>query len=285
MHDSCVALIHQDSFYKSLTPEQLVDVKNYNFDSPDAFDQVCSAAQDPRTAARDGAHSRAARWGGRAPPPPWCARLPAGGADEGAAGSEGRPVGGGAHLRFYQAPARTGDAQGTPRAGGRAVGRLTRSAPAAGQARCWLSGGSRAQPCFVSTHKALPPCPHPMRHGCLHPPPPPSSSAQAPPAHPTQVDPADVIIVEGILALHFQELREALHMKARRRPPQKGGEGFRVFAEGTAAASRRQPAAPLQLACGPGTQRPSSPAFPPLACRSSWTRMTTCAWAGASSAT
>lgn len=79
LHDSCVALIHQDSFYKGLTPEQLEDAKSgchaftsfppcqlpasagawstppaaahahrsachctpadYNFDHPDAFDQ------------------------------------------------------------------------------------------------------------------------------------------------------------------------------------------------------------------------------------------------------
>ncbi|CAI0456423.1 unnamed protein product [Linum tenue] len=37
LHDQRVVLVNQDSFYRSLTPEQLKNVKEYNFDHPDAF--------------------------------------------------------------------------------------------------------------------------------------------------------------------------------------------------------------------------------------------------------
>eukprot|EP00878_Enallax_costatus_P013746 GHUV01014377.1.p1 GENE.GHUV01014377.1~~GHUV01014377.1.p1 ORF type:complete len:419 (+),score=148.45 GHUV01014377.1:563-1819(+) len=38
LHDQCVVMLNQDSFYRSLTPAELADVENYNFDHPDAFD-------------------------------------------------------------------------------------------------------------------------------------------------------------------------------------------------------------------------------------------------------
>lgn len=38
LHDQCVVMLNQDSFYRSLGPEELADVENYNFDHPDAFD-------------------------------------------------------------------------------------------------------------------------------------------------------------------------------------------------------------------------------------------------------
>ncbi|WIA28487.1 hypothetical protein OEZ86_011030 [Tetradesmus obliquus] len=38
LHDQCVVMLNQDSFYRSLTEEEMQDVENYNFDSPDAFD-------------------------------------------------------------------------------------------------------------------------------------------------------------------------------------------------------------------------------------------------------
>lgn len=38
LNEACVALIHQDSFYRPLTPEEIANVKSYNFDHPDAFD-------------------------------------------------------------------------------------------------------------------------------------------------------------------------------------------------------------------------------------------------------
>mmetsp|Transcript_27370 Transcript_27370/g.48754 ORF Transcript_27370/g.48754 Transcript_27370/m.48754 type:complete len:475 (-) Transcript_27370:516-1940(-) len=39
LHDQCAVLISQDSFYKGLTPEQIANVNEYNFDHPDAFDE------------------------------------------------------------------------------------------------------------------------------------------------------------------------------------------------------------------------------------------------------
>eukprot|EP00195_Chlamydomonas_chlamydogama_P006679 CAMPEP_0202904784 /NCGR_PEP_ID=MMETSP1392-20130828/31085_1 /ASSEMBLY_ACC=CAM_ASM_000868 /TAXON_ID=225041 /ORGANISM="Chlamydomonas chlamydogama, Strain SAG 11-48b" /LENGTH=471 /DNA_ID=CAMNT_0049592593 /DNA_START=103 /DNA_END=1515 /DNA_ORIENTATION=+ len=39
LNDQCVVMLSQDSFYRSLTPEEHADVKNYNFDRPDAFDR------------------------------------------------------------------------------------------------------------------------------------------------------------------------------------------------------------------------------------------------------
>mmetsp|Transcript_22942 Transcript_22942/g.63675 ORF Transcript_22942/g.63675 Transcript_22942/m.63675 type:complete len:463 (+) Transcript_22942:379-1767(+) len=39
LHDQCAVLISQDSFYKGLTPEEIADVNNYNFDHPRAFDE------------------------------------------------------------------------------------------------------------------------------------------------------------------------------------------------------------------------------------------------------
>ena len=38
LHDSCAVIVHQDSFYRALTPEERADVANYNFDAPGAFD-------------------------------------------------------------------------------------------------------------------------------------------------------------------------------------------------------------------------------------------------------
>ncbi|KAF8072566.1 UKL1 [Scenedesmus sp. PABB004] len=38
LHDQCVVMLNQDSFYRSLTEEELRDVANYNFDHPNAFD-------------------------------------------------------------------------------------------------------------------------------------------------------------------------------------------------------------------------------------------------------
>ncbi|XP_076904971.1 uridine kinase-like protein 4 [Bidens hawaiensis] len=38
LHDQRVVLVNQDSFYRSLTPEELTRVHEYNFDHPDAFD-------------------------------------------------------------------------------------------------------------------------------------------------------------------------------------------------------------------------------------------------------
>eukprot|EP01025_Chloroclados_australasicus_P067595 TRINITY_DN9356_c0_g1_i3.p2 TRINITY_DN9356_c0_g1~~TRINITY_DN9356_c0_g1_i3.p2 ORF type:complete len:489 (-),score=30.53 TRINITY_DN9356_c0_g1_i3:237-1703(-) len=39
LHDQCVEIIQQDSFYRGLTPDELENVTEYNFDHPDAFDQ------------------------------------------------------------------------------------------------------------------------------------------------------------------------------------------------------------------------------------------------------
>lgn len=39
MTDQFVLMLSQDSFYRGLTPEEMEDVKSYNFDHPDAFDQ------------------------------------------------------------------------------------------------------------------------------------------------------------------------------------------------------------------------------------------------------
>lgn len=41
LQDQCVVILSQDSFYRSLTPEQkeMVAAKNYNFDHPDSFDR------------------------------------------------------------------------------------------------------------------------------------------------------------------------------------------------------------------------------------------------------
>ncbi|KAH9305110.1 hypothetical protein KI387_009514, partial [Taxus chinensis] len=38
LHDHRVVLVHQDSFYRGLTPEESEHVQEYNFDHPDAFD-------------------------------------------------------------------------------------------------------------------------------------------------------------------------------------------------------------------------------------------------------
>lgn len=38
LHDQQVVLVNQDSFYHSLTSEELSKVHEYNFDHPDAFD-------------------------------------------------------------------------------------------------------------------------------------------------------------------------------------------------------------------------------------------------------
>eukprot|EP00250_Pteridium_aquilinum_P000409 c10452_g1_i1 orf=103-1191(+) len=38
LHDHRVVLVNQDSFYRGLTPTELVHVQEYNFDHPDAFD-------------------------------------------------------------------------------------------------------------------------------------------------------------------------------------------------------------------------------------------------------
>ncbi|KAI3433695.1 hypothetical protein D9Q98_003504 [Chlorella vulgaris] len=38
LHDQCVVMLSQDSFYRNLSEEELQDVKNYNFDQPSAFD-------------------------------------------------------------------------------------------------------------------------------------------------------------------------------------------------------------------------------------------------------
>eukprot|EP00252_Welwitschia_mirabilis_P018917 TRINITY_DN4240_c0_g3_i1.p1 TRINITY_DN4240_c0_g3~~TRINITY_DN4240_c0_g3_i1.p1 ORF type:complete len:493 (+),score=107.02 TRINITY_DN4240_c0_g3_i1:308-1786(+) len=38
LHDHRVVLVHQDSFYRGLTPDELKHVHEYNFDHPDAFD-------------------------------------------------------------------------------------------------------------------------------------------------------------------------------------------------------------------------------------------------------
>ncbi|KAM0048892.1 putative transferase [Helianthus debilis subsp. tardiflorus] len=38
LHDQRVVLVNQDSFYHSLTSEELLKVHEYNFDHPDAFD-------------------------------------------------------------------------------------------------------------------------------------------------------------------------------------------------------------------------------------------------------
>eukprot|EP00887_Chlorella_sp_A99_P005348 scaffold1.g5348.t1 len=41
LHDQCVVMLSQDSFYRNLTAEELHDVKAYNFDHPNAFDKEC----------------------------------------------------------------------------------------------------------------------------------------------------------------------------------------------------------------------------------------------------
>ncbi|KAL0021905.1 hypothetical protein WJX79_001763 [Trebouxia sp. C0005] len=38
LHDQCVVMLSQDSFYRGLTPEECKNVKAYSFDEPDAFD-------------------------------------------------------------------------------------------------------------------------------------------------------------------------------------------------------------------------------------------------------
>eukprot|EP00803_Ostreobium_quekettii_P006270 evm.model.scf_174.2 EVM.evm.TU.scf_174.2 scf_174:14495-25490(+) len=38
LHDQCVVILPQDSFYRDLTEEELRNVQDYNFDAPDAFD-------------------------------------------------------------------------------------------------------------------------------------------------------------------------------------------------------------------------------------------------------
>ncbi|KAL6744717.1 uracil phosphoribosyltransferase-domain-containing protein [Haematococcus lacustris] len=40
LHDQCVVMLSQDSFYRSLTQRELADVKNFNFDHPGAIDQA-----------------------------------------------------------------------------------------------------------------------------------------------------------------------------------------------------------------------------------------------------
>ncbi|GIL51168.1 hypothetical protein Vafri_7236 [Volvox africanus] len=39
LHDSCVVMLSQDSFYRCLTEEERANVAKYNFDHPDAFDK------------------------------------------------------------------------------------------------------------------------------------------------------------------------------------------------------------------------------------------------------
>eukprot|EP00884_Botryococcus_braunii_P007954 jgi/Botrbrau1/1715/Bobra.116_2s0057.1 len=39
LHDQCVVMLSQDSFYRGLTAEELKDVTSYNFDHPEAFDR------------------------------------------------------------------------------------------------------------------------------------------------------------------------------------------------------------------------------------------------------
>ncbi|GLC49136.1 hypothetical protein PLESTB_000186300 [Pleodorina starrii] len=39
LHDSCVVMLSQDSFYRCLTEEERANVSNFNFDHPDAFDK------------------------------------------------------------------------------------------------------------------------------------------------------------------------------------------------------------------------------------------------------
>lgn len=39
LHDQCVVMLSQDSFYRNLSSEELAAVKDYNFDHPDAFDK------------------------------------------------------------------------------------------------------------------------------------------------------------------------------------------------------------------------------------------------------
>ncbi|GIL75286.1 hypothetical protein Vretimale_7981 [Volvox reticuliferus] len=38
LHDSCVVMLHQDSFYRGLTETERANVAKFNFDHPDAFD-------------------------------------------------------------------------------------------------------------------------------------------------------------------------------------------------------------------------------------------------------
>ncbi|KDD72502.1 phosphoribulokinase/uridine kinase, partial [Helicosporidium sp. ATCC 50920] len=38
LHDQCVVMLSQDSFYRGLTPEEMANASDYNFDHPDAFD-------------------------------------------------------------------------------------------------------------------------------------------------------------------------------------------------------------------------------------------------------
>ena len=38
LHDQCVVMLSQDSFYRGLTPDEKSNVQDYNFDHPDAFD-------------------------------------------------------------------------------------------------------------------------------------------------------------------------------------------------------------------------------------------------------
>ncbi|BDA43816.1 Uridine kinase-like protein 4 [Coccomyxa sp. Obi] len=40
LHDQCVVMLSQDSFYRGLTPEELADVASYNFDHPDSIDNA-----------------------------------------------------------------------------------------------------------------------------------------------------------------------------------------------------------------------------------------------------
>ncbi|KAF5841095.1 uracil phosphoribosyltransferase-domain-containing protein [Dunaliella salina] len=40
LHDQCVVMLAQDSFYRSLTQEEMAKVKDYNFDHPDAIDRM-----------------------------------------------------------------------------------------------------------------------------------------------------------------------------------------------------------------------------------------------------
>lgn len=44
LHDQCVVMLSQDSFYRALTPVELSNVAEYNFDHPDAFDKPEIAA-------------------------------------------------------------------------------------------------------------------------------------------------------------------------------------------------------------------------------------------------
>ena len=102
-----------------------------------------------------------------------------------------------------------------------------------------------------------------------------------------QVPPADVVIIEGILVLHMEEIREMLNMKAR-------GQGGAAEREGRVRARWQQGCRPCQRVQAhgpPAAARPSvhergqqtrhllpSPNPKPTDCRCMWTQTTMCAW-------